>query len=182
MKQLQEDLIALGYSCGSAGADGSFGDGTHSAVVAFQRACGLMQDGIVGTDTRKALGVATVQKWLNKLNNAGLAVDGQYGSATKEALVTALQKCLAEIYGCRISVDGSFGPETKAACRLVVKGDKGLLVSIIQAGLLVHGIRDTKIDAVFGAGTEEGVREFQQRAGIGVDGIAGPDTFEKLLG
>ena len=78
-------------------------------------------------------------------------------------------------------MDGSFGPETKAACRLVAKGDKGLLVSIIQAGLLVHGIQDTKIDAVFGAGTEEGVREYQKRAGIGVDGIAGPQTFEKFF-
>ena len=92
------------------------------------------------------------------------------------------QMCLAEIYGCKIAVDSSFGPETNEACRLVAKGDKGLLVSILQAGLLVHGIRDTKIDAIFGAGTEEGVREFQRQAGITVDGVAGPQTFEKLLG
>ena len=182
VKQLQEDLIALGYSCGNAGADGSFGDDTHAAVVAFQKVCGLLQDGIVGTDTRKALGVATVQAWLNRLINAALVVDGQYGPKTKEALVIALQKCLAEIYGCRITVDGSFGPETKAACRLVAKGDRGLLVSILQAGLLVHGIQDTKIDAIFGDGTEEGVREFQKEASIVVDGIAGPETFKKLLG
>ncbi len=181
VKQLQEDLIALGYSCGKAGADGSFGDGTHAAVVAFQKACGLMQDGIVGTDTRKALAVAAVQAWLNRLINAALVVDGQYGPKTKKALVMALQKCLLEVYGCRISMDGSFGPETKAACRVIGKGDKGLLVSILQAGLLVHGIQDTKIDAIFGAGTEEGVREFQSRSGIAVDGIAGAQTFEKLI-
>ena len=90
--------------------------------------------------------------------------------------------CLAEIYGCKIAVDSSFGPETNEAWRLVAKGDKGLLVSILQAGLLVHGIRDTRIDVIFGAGTEEGVREFQKRFDIGVDGIAGPETFEKLLG
>ena len=182
VKQLQEDLIALGYSCGKAGADGFFGDDTHNAIVEFQKACGLMQDGIVGTDTRKALGVAVVQVWLNRLINAALIVDGQYGPKTKKALIMALQKCLLEVYGCRISMDGSFGPETKAACRLVAKGDKGLLVSILQAGLLAHGIQETRIDAIFGAGTEEGVREFQQKAGIGVDGIAGPETFEKLLG
>ena len=182
VRQLQEELMALGYSCGSAGADGSFGDGTFSAVVAFQRACGLVQDGIVGAETRKALGIAAVQAWLNRLINAALAVDGQYGPKTKEALVMALQKCLLEVYGCRITVDGSFGPETKAACRTAAKGDKGLLVSILQAGLLVHGIRDTGIDGRFGDGTEEGVREFQREAGIGVDGIAGPETFEGLFG
>ena len=75
-----------------------------------------------------------------------------------------------------------FRSETNEAWRLVAKGDKGLLVSILQAGFLVHGIRDTKIDAIFGAGTEEGVREFQRQAGITVDGVAGPQTFEKLLG
>ena len=182
VKKLQEDLIALGYSCGKAGADGSFGDGTQAAVVAFQKACCLMQDGIVGTDTKKALGVAAVQAWLNKLSNAGLAVDGQYVSKSKEALVSALQKCLAEIYGCKITVDGSFGPETKVSCRIAAKGDKGLLVSILQAGLLVHGIQDTRIDAIFGAGTEEGVREFQKEVGVHVDGIAGPEIFERLLG
>ena len=182
VKKLQEDLIALGYSCGKAGADGSFGDGTQVAVVTFQRACGLVQDGIVGTDTKRALGVAVVQAWLNRLINAALVIDGQYGPKTKKALVMALQKCLLEVYGCRISMDGSFGPATNAACRLVAKGDKGLLVSILQAGLLVHGIQDTKIDAIFGAGTEEGLREFQRQAGMGVDGIAGLQTFEKMLG
>ena len=89
--------------------------------------------------------------------------------------------CLAEIYGCKIAVDGSSSSETNEACRLVAKGDKGLLVRIFQAGLLVHGIQDTKIDAIFGDGTEEGVREFQQKDDIGVDGIAGPETFEKLF-
>lgn len=180
VKQLQEGLISLGYSCGSAGADGSFGDGTY-AVVAFQNVAGLKVDGIVGADTQKALGVAAVQAWLNRLINTALAVDGQYGPKTKEALVMVLQKCLLEVYGCRITVDGSFGPETKAARSIVEKGGKGLLVSILQAGLFVHGIQDTKIDAIFGDGTEEVVREFQQQAGIGVDSITGLETFEALF-
>ena len=130
VRQFQEDLISLGYSFGSAGADDSFGDGTFSAVEAFQRACGLVQDGIVCAETRKALGVAAVQAWLNRLINVMLAVDRLCGPKTKKAHIMALQKCLLEVYGCRIIVDGSFGPETKAACRTVAKGDKGLLVSI----------------------------------------------------
>ncbi|MBR0343625.1 MAG: hypothetical protein IJH64_15490 [Oscillospiraceae bacterium] len=32
-------------------------------------------------------------------------------------------------------MDGSLGPETNEACRLVAKGDKGLLVSILRAGV-----------------------------------------------
>ena len=44
-------LICLGYSCGSAGADGDFGTGTYNAVLAFQKAKGLTRDGIVGPAT-----------------------------------------------------------------------------------------------------------------------------------
>ena len=85
------------------------------------------------------------------------------------------------MYGAKIGIDGDFGPETKAACRAVAKGDKGFLVSILQAGLMVNGIRETNIDASFGDLTEKAVREFQEKAGIRVDGSVGPATFEKLF-
>lgn len=44
-------LIGRGYSCGVCGADGEIGQGTYNAVVAFQRASGLQQDGIIGAQT-----------------------------------------------------------------------------------------------------------------------------------
>lgn len=52
VKTLQENLISLGYSCGSAGADGDFGDKTESAVRAFQKANGLTVDGLAGEKTQ----------------------------------------------------------------------------------------------------------------------------------
>ena len=51
VKLAQQILISKGYSCGSCGADGDFGSGTKSAVIKFQKANGLSQDGIVGKDT-----------------------------------------------------------------------------------------------------------------------------------
>jgi len=86
------------------------------------------------------------------------------------------------VYGAKIKIDGDFGSETKAACRVVAKGDKGLLVTILQAGLMVNGIWETKIDASFGDVTEKGVRAFQEKVYITIDGSAGAETFEKLLG
>lgn len=44
-------LIGRGYSCGVCGADGEIGQDTYNAVVAFQRATGLQQDGIIGAQT-----------------------------------------------------------------------------------------------------------------------------------
>lgn len=55
VKALQILLIGRGYSCGSAGADGDFGSGTHSAVTKYQKAKGLTVDGIAGEKTMRSL-------------------------------------------------------------------------------------------------------------------------------
>lgn len=48
VKALQCLLIGYGHSCGKCGADGDFGSGTESALRAFQKANGLVADGIAG--------------------------------------------------------------------------------------------------------------------------------------
>ena len=58
VKQLQLNLISLGYSCGKWGADGEFGDCTEQAVEAFQRAKGLDVTGVFNGKTREAMEVA----------------------------------------------------------------------------------------------------------------------------
>ena len=55
VKTMQQMLIACGYSCGDAGADGQFGDYTLKALKAFQKAAGLTVDGIYGPATKAAL-------------------------------------------------------------------------------------------------------------------------------
>lgn len=56
VKWLQERINFLGGNCGAV--DGIFGEITKAAVILFQRNCGLVQDGIVGSNTwRKILGL-----------------------------------------------------------------------------------------------------------------------------
>ena len=56
VKELQSSLNKLGYSCGTV--DGSFGNMTLAAVLAFQKKYGLVQDGCVGPVTWEAIELA----------------------------------------------------------------------------------------------------------------------------
>ncbi len=55
VKKMQEMLIACGYNCGKAGADGSWGADTEKAVLSFQADHNLATDGVFGPKTRAAL-------------------------------------------------------------------------------------------------------------------------------
>ena len=55
VKKLQENLIQLGYSVGSYGADGDFGNATLQAVIQFQKDQGIDADGEVGPITKQAM-------------------------------------------------------------------------------------------------------------------------------
>lgn len=57
VKAIQNKLISLGY-LPSGEADGIFGSKTKNAVIKFQKDKGLTADGIVGTNTAKALGIS----------------------------------------------------------------------------------------------------------------------------
>ena len=53
VKELQESLALREYSLGSI--DANFGNKTHTALITFQKDAGLVQDGLYGPKTRKAL-------------------------------------------------------------------------------------------------------------------------------
>jgi peptidoglycan hydrolase-like protein with peptidoglycan-binding domain len=55
VKELQNDLMKLGYSLQKYGADGDFGGETEKAVRAFQLDHGLLADGVMQEDDFKAL-------------------------------------------------------------------------------------------------------------------------------
>jgi hypothetical protein len=89
VKWLQQSLNKLGYNAGAE--DGIFGSRTQAAVIAFQKANGLVPDGIVGPKTRESLGKA--------LNGA----DGDKSAAIAElrqqvdALASRLEALNAEL-------------------------------------------------------------------------------------
>lgn len=209
VKKAQLRLIELGYSCGSAGADGQYGTGTYNAVVAFQKQNSLTPDGVIGKDTssalysekairysevtilKKGMSGEAVRKLQERLIALGYScgntgADSFYGNATYYAVIS-FQKCN------ELSTDGIAGPKTLSvlystnanrysAPSVLKRGDSGEEVKKLQLRLIELGyVCGTGIaDGIYGAGTYDSVSDFQRLNDLSVDGVAGQDTLAVL--
>ncbi|MGD1703591.1 peptidoglycan-binding domain-containing protein [Dapis sp. BLCC M229] len=112
---VQRLLNNAGY--GSLVEDGIFGSRTDTAVKQFQKDRNLTVDGVVGSQTWKALvpptlsrnsrgnDVESLQITLNEIGYGNLVVDGIFGSNTEKA-VKQFQKDMS------LAVDGIVGQNT----------------------------------------------------------------------
>ena len=65
--------------------------------------------------------------------------------------------------------------------QLYRRGDRGAAVADVQATLAGLGLlADRPAEPVFDEATDQALREFQQRRGLSVDGIVGPETYRAL--
>lgn len=127
--------------------------------------------------------VKTLQTNLAKRGYLKSTPDGKFGPRTKAA-VKLFQKQAG------LKVDGVAGATTQGKLyglagngktNLTLKyGGKGSQVKIMQQKLNELGFLKTKADGRFGPNTKAAVKLFQSRAGLKVDGIAGPMTLLRL--
>lgn len=107
VKVMQQMLVKCGYSCGSAGIDGSFGNDTLAAVKKFQSENGLKVDGWYGPASKaklteiynakyKATAKPATSAPAKPVSNK-IAEDGLWGGETTKKLQSVL--------GCKI-IDG----------------------------------------------------------------------------
>lgn len=128
--------------------------------------------------------IITAQKKLNSLFKQNVKVDGTWDSTCRTAYIKAVQTALNKAYSEGLKVDGDFGPKTLAAVKRhsLRKGMKNAYVKVLQIGLYAHCISLIGgIDGEFGDSTYRGVKAFQSKMSIEVDGIAGKDTITKLI-
>ena len=108
VKYMQNRLIVLGYLTGTA--DGTFGETTQAAVIAFQERNSIYADGIAGPTTLSKLYSSSARKASAVVGNLGSLREGMNGDA-----VRALQRNLKSLGYYTGSVDGDYGSGTVAA-------------------------------------------------------------------
>lgn len=118
--------------------------------------------------------VKTLQRLLNYRGGTSIAVDGSFGTGTRNA-VKQYQAMK------HLSVDGIAGDQTWASLLGTVKsGNTGTLVGIAQYALKDEGYKLT-VTKKFDAATVAAAKAFQKAKGITVDGIIGTGTWSRLL-
>lgn len=166
VRVLQTNLNSLGYNCGTA--DGIFGGGTQRAVIAFQRAYGLTQDGKVGINTQAKINQALVAKTHTTTHTK---------VATGNTCLAELQKAINTDRIASLVVDGLWGSNSANAVSrcLVKKGKRGQVVAWVQKYV------GTTYDGIAGKNTDSAIRNFQRTHGLSVDGCAGANTIKAIL-
>lgn len=198
VRTAQTALIRAGYAPGRA--DGIFGSNTERAVKQFQRVLGLRQDGIIGPRTWEFLQpfalesdpdvlrrgsrgnmVRILQQALEASGNSPGTIDSLFGTKTQAAL-RAFQR------SARLPETGVANRDTWLAIAPFInydniylrRGDRGMLVVILQTALYNAGFDPGAIDGIFGTRTHNALVAFQRAKGLSPDGIAGRRTWAQL--
>jgi peptidoglycan hydrolase-like protein with peptidoglycan-binding domain len=192
VEALQRQLNANGEN---VSVDSDFGPLTDQAVRDFQSSRGLSVDGSAGPQTWNALvnrlPPVTTSSWPNLAQGSSgedvysiqlllqargysLSIDGDFGPQTAAAV-----KSFQSAHG--LGVDGQVGPQTWPALIITTsQGSSGSAVTALQRQLNTHG-QNLATDGDFGPLTTSAVRSYQSSHQLGVDGIAGPQTWQSLV-
>lgn len=163
-KWIQNRLNSLGFNCGAV--DGVIGTNTVNAIHAWQRANGLGIGALYASDfyylcREPVSGATTVSQSTSNVN----------------LHLRDLQDAYNKDYGRSILVDGLRGNQVEQMLNEICLkvGSQGQCVGWLQIRI------GASVDDIFGNETKRKVMEFQRNNGLTVDGIAGKNTFNKLL-
>lgn len=162
VRNMQARLSRLGYYGGAV--DGNFGQGTESALKAFQANNGLTADGVAGENT------------LNKLYS-----DGARSAGTSSAQRPGGSKVTPIPKPTPIKDYINVTPAPNNQYVTLREGNSGVLVRNLQQALRDQGYLSTTVDGKYGAGTVDAVTRFQRNKGLSQDGVAGPATQRVLF-
>jgi peptidoglycan hydrolase-like protein with peptidoglycan-binding domain len=169
--ELQDRLRELGYF--SQSSTGVFGTQTQDAVIRFQRAYGLIPDGVVGADTQAALfGTGSL--------DTGRPYQYQPYDLPPPPFSPPYSSSIPP-YSSSINEGDTFSTATPTTNYFILQpGDRGSEVRELQQELRERGYNPGPVDGVYGTQTARAVRQFQRDRDLRIDGVAGTETLTAL--
>lgn len=114
-----------------------------------------------------------------------ISEDGIRGNATVKNAVKILQWAMNKDYNAGLSIDGIFGSKSKKALgnHTVRLNEIQYMVTALEVLLLLAGYNPhgVELPGEFGSGCRKATGQFQRDAKLTVDYIAGKKTFKKLI-
>lgn len=194
---LKKKLAKVGFKVPGNGTS-YFGPDTEKTVKNFQSYYGLNKNGVVDSKTSKKLDAVVnspfqsgerhprTPKLKADLGTLGFIVPGNgttyYGSGTKKQ-VKAFQKEHGLVQNgiadeVTLNKINELAPDSNVTLR---KGDRHPQVITLKQNLEKLGFKVPGNGTnYFGSKTKQKVKEFQSYYGLGADGVAGKQTFEKI--
>jgi len=121
--------------------------------------------------------VRDLQAALKALGHDPGPIDGVFGAKTEDAVKAFQQQR-------EIAVDGIVGrvswiniDEADQSEPVLQVGSSGLPVRRLQSRMSAVGFDTGGVDGRFSSKTEQAVKQLQQQANLGVDGVVGPKTW-----
>ncbi len=142
---------------------------TEIQQALVQNGSDILVDGDYGTGTQEA--VRAFQQ------SHGLEADGIVGEQTYEALMgTAMPENISSHFEEKHAITERM--VSNMVFPIVTANNE---IRVIQQALANQGY-NVDVDGVFGVGTEQAIRKFQENHGLEIDGVVGRATFYELTG
>ena len=151
VRAIQSELVDAGYPVGSYGIDGSYGDGTGTAVKQLQTDLGLTADGVWGPTTQEAL--MTIRSELKALSKKIDAIPREVmhiqvplegdGWKGKSGNLTGIRKWYAA---------------DMAAIKRLIRESQAATIKAIQEAAKGQGLTDAQVEKIATAAAEASAR------------------------
>lgn len=163
VKDIQKRLVTRNYDIGKAGVDGSLGKDTFNAIKRFQKANGLVQDGIPGPKTLAKLRATPATPGATTL-----VEDGLFGPASTRRLQQVLGTKVTGQIGGQRAVNRKRHANMKSLYYKASGNSAAILALQKKLGIDYKGG-----PGQFGPAT---IKAWQRKLGVTADGYFGPET------
>ena len=176
-------LKTLGISDKGAPSGGTSSSSKPSGGTSSKRTIASVYDADAPLTVKQA--VKAGQAISNIILGTKIAEDGVRGANTEKNAVKILQWAMNKDYNAGLDVDGIFGSKSKKALgdHTVRLNEVQYMVTALEVLLLLAGYNPhgVELPGEFGSGCRKATGQFQRDAKLTVDYIAGKKTFKKLI-